>query len=1767
MKKPSLNHRYRLIWSRLQHAWVAVAEHIKSDGKNATTIRDNNQAVSSFQSSAALALTKKTQLALVVVSALLGASQTVYAQWTDLAFQAGQATTQQVGNNLTINVTTSRVAATASSLDIAANENVNVFFELGGGTGLFRSTGNSATSIYGGLSSNGNLFLINQNGVLFGQSAQVDVSGLVASSMNISNADFQKGNYQFNINGHSSGVTNQGVIKVSDGGYLVLLGKEVNNSGTLVANNGSVVMASADSAVLDFYGNGLVKANLSGDALEAVVAQSGIIQADGGSVQLATNSRSSAVNVSGLVQANSLVERNGVIRLEGGDHAKVAVSGTLSARGSAAGTTGGKVEVTGEQVALFKSANLDASGDAGGGAVLVGGDYQGKNNAVYNARTAYVDQSASINVDANQTGNGGKAIVWADQTTRYYGNISAKGGIESGNGGFVEVSGKQVLDFIGGVDVSAAKGLGGTVLLDPEYIVLNTTTQTPPANNADGTPDVAYGDAPLAGTTTIQINDVRGFSELFLQASKDITVANNLYMQTNNSIVFEAGRDINVNAAVRTYGTGSINLTAANNINVNGAISTYGAGNIDLTASNNISVNANVTNYGTGAIGLAANADNVGTGDLSLNRRVFARQGDITLSGVNINSVSAGRIQTQGLVSQDSGNVYIDATNNINLAGAIVTTGRNGLAGIDGATAGVVQINAAGAVSTQNISSYGGRGGAGNTAGGNAGAISITSTGVGDITTGNLNSRNGAAKGTGAGGVAGSINVTNTSGNISTKNLYTHGNVDGDGGNISLTAAGDVLVTGRIYTSGGAVATGNSFSGSHAGNVTISSVNNTITSTIYANGGNARGADEAGGNAGVVSITGSGAVNTATIYSRTGAATGMGAGGNAGSITLSGSSITSTGSIYTIGNRNGDGGNISLSATSGDITTTTVYANGGSANAGTAGNDAGTITINASGAVNTTNVYANGGHGGAGNTSGGNAGVINIASTASGNITTAHISARTGAARGTGIGGSVGSINVTNTSGNINTTNLYTYGNTNGDGGNVTVSAAAGDVTVTGRVYTYGGGIASGHTLAGRSGGNVNISGVNRTITSRINANGNTARGINQAGGNAGTISITGSGALNTKDIYSRTGAATGMGAGGDAGSITLSGSSITSTGTIYTIGNRNGDGGNISLTSTGGDITTTTVYANGGSANAGTAGNDAGTITINAASAVSTTNVYANGSAGRGIDQAGGHGGVIDINATGAITTAAMNASGGTGGNGAGSNASGGNAGAIDVRSTGAGAITVTNSLSMHSGYARGSGNGGNAGAITIKNDNGGITTKNIYAEGYNHGNGSNISLDAENAGDVTVNGQIRTYGDVNASSTRAGTNAGNVTIKGINTTVASTINVNGGRGRGANQAGGHAGSIVIAAAGSITINAIAASGGNGGAGAGSNADGGDAGSINMQSTGAGDVTTTNITARTGYARGSGTGNAGLVNIGNTNGSLTTGNINTRGQRKGAGGDVSAVTTGGDISVGTVDARASNIPATNGGDVTIATTTGDATVTNILTGGRWLVYSGDPRNDTIGASLKASADFKQYNTNYGGTLSDAGNGFVYRHAPIITTSLSGTANKAYDGNTAASIVGLTLNQTGGAIDGDVINISALTSATYDNKNVGTGKTVTSNALAVTSGSNGTTTVYGYQVNAGIGNVGAITPSALSKAENAGALNPRNSAGLGTLLDTAEQPQQFIAVFDVDATAAGGDVNTEACETNVDEKLKNPNTTLMLNFGVNLPEGVNKDCV
>ncbi len=1078
---------------------------------------------------------------------------------------AGSAVVQRQGDALRIDQSSQKAIVNWKSFSIAAREAVNLY-QPNHGVALFRVLGSDPSQIYGKLTATGSLFLSNPNGILFAPGAQVDVGSLVATTMRMSDQDFLAERFRF-FSDSDATVINRGVIRTGDGGFIALLGDRVENSGTLLASQGSVVLGAGQSAVLDMFGDGLVKVSLSGEALNAAIEQAGTISANGGQVQVVTQARNAAINVSGVIQANSLVDRNGSIRLEGGNNAKVAVSGSLQANGHNPGSMGGQIVVSGEQVAIISSARLDASGHAGGGEILVGGDYQGSNANIHNSRTAYVAQGSSIQVDALAEGNGGKAIVWADDTTRYYGSISALGGANSGDGGFVEVSGKHQLDFSGKVDVGAANGIGGKVLLDPENITLNSSVQPSPTNNSNGTPDIAFADAPPVGTTTVQVADIVNFSELYLQASNDITVASTLTMAANNSIRLEANNNLNVNAAITTSGTGAINLKA--------------------------------------------DADSSGNGTLAIGNNIRSGAGGITLFGGAITR-SAGSITSTGASGQNAGNINISASGAINLGAAAVTaTGGAASAGNPGNHGGTITISGASVNGVGAITANGGSASSG--AGGNAGNISITAN-SGNLATGALNARTGNSAATNDSGSIGSIQLNASNGDISTGAITTTGGSGGNGSDVSITASGDYTTAGNITTSGGTRLS--NFSGRHAGKVEITAGNNIDIRTITAAGSNATNNSQTGGNAGLIKLVAGGGIttNSQALTSRGGNGHATASGGAAAGVELQ-AQVISTGSITTSGGTNGDGGSIQLNANS-NISTGALASNGGAASTNFAGRNAGSISLDAGGNITTISIAASGSSGVGDGQAGGNASSITLA--ANGNVTTTNLTASGGnAATGaTANGGAAGQMNIT-ADGSITTGNIMLRtGN----------STAAGNVAVGGNVAISGSDVSTGSiTTAGGNNGvgsDIDISSTGAISVGTIVASGGNTN-TNSSGNHAGNVTLDSASTLNTLAITaagtSRNGTGTDGGHGGNVALKAANGASTITTRSITTTGGNgnggiSGNGGNITLTGNTLLSANTTMAAMGGNAAAGNGGNVRFDGTLDASGGNHTLAINSNG-------------------------------------------------------------------------------------------------------------------------------------------------------------------------------------------------------------------------------------------------------------------------------------------------------------------------------------------------------------------------------------------------------------------------------------------------------------------------------------------------------------------------------------------------------------------------
>src|SRR5438067_8701741 len=341
---------------------------------------------------------------------------------------AGSATISTSGSNMQVTQGSSSAILNWQTFSIGSSAWVNFSQPSSSAIALNRVTGSNPSEIYGRLTANGQVFFTNPNGILFARSAAVDVGNLFATTLSIKDQDFLSGNYNFYNAGNAGSVVNQGVITVN--GYAALAAPKVQNDGLIIARAGTVALAAGDRVSLDMVGDGPISISVDQAALNAAAINTGTITADGGTVLLTARSANAlldtVVNNTGVIRANSLIERNGEIVLDGGSAGMVKNSGTLQASGRDAGLTGGTIKVLGDRVAIFNGSLIDASGDAGGGTVLIGGDYQGRGPEA-NASRTHVEADASIKADAISNGDGGKVIVWSDHRTVFDGAISVRG--------------------------------------------------------------------------------------------------------------------------------------------------------------------------------------------------------------------------------------------------------------------------------------------------------------------------------------------------------------------------------------------------------------------------------------------------------------------------------------------------------------------------------------------------------------------------------------------------------------------------------------------------------------------------------------------------------------------------------------------------------------------------------------------------------------------------------------------------------------------------------------------------------------------------------------------------------------------------------------------------------------------------------------------------------------------------------------------------------------------------------------------------------------------------------------------------------------------------------------------------------------------------------------------------------------------------------------------------------------------------------------------
>ncbi|WP_411879805.1 YDG domain-containing protein [Polaromonas sp. YR568] len=861
-----MNHIYRIIWNDARACFEAVAETAGAKGKRSLGKRERGVR------------------ALALAAGLAAAAQALAAP-AGGQVSAGQGDIAQSGGTTTITQSTPRLAINWQSFGIAGNETVNFVQPGANAVALNRVLGTEASQIMGRLNANGQVFLLNPNGVLFGQSAQVSVGGLVASTLGMSDADFMAGRYVLRDgSGRGGSVRNEGTIRAADGGSIALVGGEVSNTGTLVANLGTVALAAGKQVTLDFSGDGLLKLAVDEGAVNALAHNGGLMQADGGTALLTAKAADAlagtVVNNTGVIQARTLENRGGVIKLLGGfNGGTVQVGGTLDASAPTGGD-GGFVDTSGAHVKVAEGTRVstraaqgktgtwlidpadftiaasggDISGatlssnlansdvtilSSSGGTAAGNGDINVNDNVNWAANTLTLTAARDINIRAVMDATGSSALVM---------NTGTANGADAGvAGGKVKVAVDPVTGFAGRVNFDRA-GTGFLTINGEGYIVINTLGTEGSATglqsiNLEGSLRYALG-ADIDAAATATWNGNQGASPLLgLSGTLDglgHSISNLKIRTVNNGGLFagiNGGTVRNLDLAGVTggvdewYGTlaGSANGATLHNLRASGTLTGPGhdvGGLVGLMTGGTLQdaharVTVNMTSAGLSDVGgLVGTALNTAMRDVSAS-------GDVTATGYNDVGGLIGRMQGGSLENARATGKVKGAAN----VGGLIGANGNPTAATSGAN--LVNVSAAGNVTGIGFGSSTNRN-VGGLIGWNFGNISQASA-TGEVLADGLNQYSYSGIG-GLVGVnhSGSISDSHATGAVTATNLvgkaqYVGGLAGSSTGDMtSVYATGDVKSNGD-YT-GGLV-------GSSTGTLT----------TVYATGNVTSGGNYTGG--------------------------------------------------------------------------------------------------------------------------------------------------------------------------------------------------------------------------------------------------------------------------------------------------------------------------------------------------------------------------------------------------------------------------------------------------------------------------------------------------------------------------------------------------------------------------------------------------------------------------------------------------------------------------------------------------------------------------------------------------------------------------------------------------------------------------------------------------------------------------------------------------------------------------------------------------------
>jgi filamentous hemagglutinin family protein len=783
----SMNRIYRLVWNAALSLWVAVAENAKGRGKGGSARSSvlfgpaPADTAEGCGGGSGLTLNTACRAALVLLTSLTVVTHEARAaDAANASVSAGAAGIATVGNTTTINQSSQRVAIDWTSLSTRANEALVFNQPNAAAIALNRITGSSPSELLGSLTANGQVFILNPNGVLFGAGSQVNVGGLVASTLSMSNADFMAGNHVFTGSGGS--VVNKGTLKAAPGGYLALLAPEVRNEGVMIANLGTALLAAGNKITLNIDNGSLLGYSIDQGAINALAENKLLIQANGGQVLLSAKAMdgltTATVNNTGVIEAKTIQNKAGRILLMGDmEYGTVNVAGTLDASAPDGGN-GGFIETSAANVNVAAGTRVTTRAvDGQSGTWLIdpvdftiaaGGAAQTTSGMGADTLSAALDGgNVSIATSATTAGAGdinvNSAVSWSANpstlTLTAHRDINFNAALTYSGSGAAALTAQATRNIAVGAGVSiASTGTGSlsTVFNSMRTGVSGAITMAAGSSITTNGGNITFGGGadPALGFAASQLDDgiqlngaslISGAGNISLRgkgASQGIYLRNGAQVSsTTGSITLEGTGNTVVNS-----GNGILIAGASTGIStVDGAISVTGTG-AGMAGYSGIGMDSSsITASGIGGITINATGGGQGSGLALSNTQsnaplIQTAGGDITITAQN------GIDATQAALNLQVGAVRSTGAGNVNLVGT-------GSASSQGASNGVILGNNVQVASNGGNVSVQGTAGAGVTA-----SAGILTQGNGNVST--AGSGNVQMVGTGGTGAAGGAGIS-----------------------------------------------------------------------------------------------------------------------------------------------------------------------------------------------------------------------------------------------------------------------------------------------------------------------------------------------------------------------------------------------------------------------------------------------------------------------------------------------------------------------------------------------------------------------------------------------------------------------------------------------------------------------------------------------------------------------------------------------------------------------------------------------------------------------------------------------------------------------------------------------------------------------------------------------------------------------------------------------------------------------------------------------